>query len=628
MTGSPAQTGLAALMLISIDIETKDPLLKSKGVGCRRPDGYITAVGIGILYHDGTIVTETYNLRHHEATQVTEQEVTHRLQAIARSSAVITGANLIYDLDWIEEKFGVHFPNRLEDVQVAEPLINENRESYSLDSLAQIYGFEGKSDEKIRQYCKIAFKSKEYGADIWRCPWFLVKEYLEADLRMPLLIHQAQMEEIDRQGLGDIWDIECRLQPLLLAMKRKGVRVDLERTNAMIVEFGNKFDRVMGRLKQIRGEFVEVWSAASIARLFDHLGLKYRFTPTGKPSFTKAFLEGHRHPAAKLILQARQYDKMRSTFLENAILGMEVNGRIHCQFNQLRGDQYGTVTGRMSSSKPNLQQIPARSDIGKLIRTLFIPEQGEQWCKLDYSQIEPRLLLSYAKGKSAEKIIQQYAENPSLDCYKQMMKGMPSWLERPAVKQIYLGATYGMGQDLMALNMGVAVEDAVPQFEAFHEGAPYIKGFSNRCANIVEQHGQIRTLGGRVRRFDLWEPRKFKRGAKGLPLELAKAEYGDKLRRAYAYKAINCVIQGGAADIMKRAMVEAYERGYDTPLLTVHDELDFSYVDPENMFAIADVMTQAYSDLLKVPMMVDVESGPDWGSVRLLRRPESRVAGF
>jgi len=241
-----------------------------------------------------------------------------------------------------------------------------------------------------------------------------------------------------------------------------------------------------------------------------------------------------------------------------------------------------------SSSLPNLQQVPQRTETGKLIRTLFIPEPGEQWAKMDYSQIEPRLLLTYANRRLASQILAAFEQDPALSVYKEMGKRMPS-VEYNQLKAIYLGATYGMGKAKMAEQMGVTIDEAEPKFREFHDNAPYIRRLSNQCTAKAESRGWIRTIGGRMARFP--DPR-------------------------WSYKALNRLIQGGAADILKTAMVTGYEEGLRLPMLTVHDELDMSYGEREEAEAWQRVMVEVFADELRVPMRVDLETGPNWGEVK------------
>ena len=609
--------------LVAIDIETKDPDLKTKGVGVRRKDGHIVGVAIG--WKTGQEITSRYfNLRHLDCPSQ-QKELMFELNKIIASKVPITGANLLYDFDWIAGELGVTFENNpWQDVQVAEPLIDENAKGYSLNALAGKYPGETKTDGNLYQYCQSQFGGKadrSQAKNIWRCPFSMVEQYALGDVELPLKIHAIQLKIIKEQNLFEVWQTECDLQPVLLGMKRRGVRVDVERAFEMGDRFQMMFDQQMNILKNLNnGVYVEVWASKSLSKLFEKLGLEYPRTLAGNPSFTKAFLNGHRHPCAKAIVRAREFDKLRSTFLENAILGNQINGRIHCQFNQLKGDEYGTVTGRLSSSLPNLQQVPARSEMGKKIRALFVPEDGQRWGKADYSQIEPRLLLSYAPKRDVNQIVNAYASNPAMSCYRALQEGMEG-VSYSAVKAIYLGATYGMGKETMAHNLGCTVEDAEPQFRAFHDGAPYIRRTSNMCMAKAEENGQIRTVGGRICRFPLYEPSEYSKDKKpALPYEQAVEAYGT-VKRAFVYKALNKLIQGGAADIMKKAMIAAHKEGLFNedklgfPLLTVHDELDVSFHDKNHLVKLGEVMESVFEEKLRVKMRVDVEIGPNWGEV-------------
>jgi len=548
----------------AIDIETKDPHLKAHGPGVRRRDGHVVGVAIGWMHDDGSVGSEYLPLRHPDTQNVPRDVLRAKLAEVLRSGVPITGANLLYDFDWLEAEFGLDFSVcPWHDVQVLEPLIDENAGSYSLGAISERWLGESKSEDAMYQWLAMQFGGKpdrSQAANIWRAPAWIVEEYARSDVELPLRIVEKQLEVAP-----PIWEVETALQPILLRMRQRGVRIDEARLDELSERFAGLASAALDRLGGI-----SVWSAKQVAETFDRAGVRYPHTERGAPSFTKEFLSGCPADVARWVLEARQYDKLRGTFLE------------------LRGDEYGTVTGRLSSSLPNLQQVPARTEQGKLIRSLFVPEQGEQWYKLDYSQIEPRLLLSYARGREAEEAVAAYQADPTRDCYNTMMESMPSWITRDAVKAIFLGASYGMGKAKMAAQMGVPMEEAEHQFQAFHDGAPYIRSLSQKCTAHMERHGQIKTIGGRVRRIP---------------------------ERELAYKALNSLIQGGAADIMKRALVEGVSQGLPVPLLTVHDELDFSSCDGDAMRRWAGVMCEVYSDLLKVRMHVDVEKGPSWGQV-------------
>lgn len=614
------------MKLVCIDVETKDVDLKTKGVGSRRKGNHLMGVGIGILHEDGTIESRYYNLAHTDKPPE-KMALYEAFKKIRLSGVPITGANLLYDFDWIKSELKVSFfDNPWQDIQVAEPLIDEQARGYSLNRLAEKYLGETKNDDALFAYCARKFKGKPDKSqmkNLWKCPYSIVEPYALADVELPLRIHQAQLQELQDNDLIGIWGLECRLQPVLLGMKLRGVRVDVGRTEELSAKFQTLYDQQMHLLKRFNGgNYVEIWAAASVAKMYDRHNEPYPLTPTGKPSFTKAFLAKSTKPFAMALLRAREYEKSRSTFLENAIMGNVINGRIHAQFNQLRGDEYGTITGRLSSSLPNLQQVPARSEEGKLIRTLFVPEEGEKWGKSDYSQIEPRLLLTYAPLKMVKKLVASYHKNANQSCYK-LLQDQIHGVDYNQIKAIYLGATYGMGKDTMAAQLGCSVAEAEPKLEAFHDGAPYIKKTSSLCMRRAEKNGEIRTIGGRGLRFPTYEPLKYRKDKRlpALPYDEAVEAYGS-VKRAFTHKALNKLIQGGAADIMKHAMVNCYEAGlFDEeklgfPLLTVHDELDVSYHDPKHLTDMSEVMEAVFSDLMRVKMRCDVEVGPNWGEVK------------
>ena len=355
----------------------------------------------------------------------------------------------------------------------------------------------------------------------------------------------------------------------------------------------------------------QIWAARSIAQVFQKLDLPFdRTEKTNSPSFTKNFLKNHPHPIVKHIARAREINKAHTTFIDT-ILKHEHKGRIHAEINQLRSDQGGTVTGRFSYNNPNLQQIPARNkELGPLIRSLFIPEEGCQWGVFDYSQQEPRLVVHYA---SLQKM---YAVNDVLDAYQdgnadfhQIVAEMAQ-IPREQAKTINLGLFYGMGKNKLQAELGVSKEKANDLFKHYHSRVPFVKQLMDSVMARAQERGKVRTLLGRLCRFHLWEPNQF--GIhKPLPHDAALLEHGPGIRRAFTYKALNKLIQGSAADMTKKAMIELHKEGI-IPHIQVHDELDIS-VD-NNADKIKDIMESAVE--LEVPNKVDYESGPNWGTIK------------
>jgi len=336
-----------------------------------------------------------------------------------------------------------------------------------------------------------------------------------------------------------------------------------------------------------------------------------------QPSFTKQWLGAHSHPIAQMIVKLREYDKAESTFIDT-ILKHEHEGRIHCEFHQLRNDGGGTVTGRFSSSNPNLQQIPARDkEIKKLIRGLFIPEEGTKWGSFDYASQEPRLLVHFAaslgkkvKHPMVDGIVEKF-HGGGVDLH-QMVADMAD-ITRKEAKTVNLGIMYGMGKAKLAAQLEISEEQAVTLLDTHKEKVPFVKDLAERAAASAAENGQVRTLLGRRCRFHLWEPKGYGYNTP-LPYEKAVKMYGTSIRRAFTYKALNKLIQGSAADQTKKAMQDCYAEGL-LPMLTVHDELCFSIESEEQASKIKDIMENGLSEVLKVPSQVDQELKNNWGEI-------------
>jgi len=602
--------------LIAVDTETYDPELLTRGPGAQR-DGYIAGISVG---------TEAgfrcyYPIAHKEGPNLPREKVLEWLDGVLQIPVPKVGTNLLYDLDYLTTA-GVRARGPFYDIQVAEPLLDENRLSYSLESLARKYLEEGKKDDAMATWLKRAFGTEQnIKSNIWRAPPSVVAAYAEGDVDLPLRIFAKQHAQLEALKLWDLFIMESKLIPLLLQMHQRGVRVNLDRADELYKSMEQQQNRILDKIKLVAGIGVDIWAADSIAKVFDKLELPYyRTEKTNKPSFRKEWLAQHTHPVANLISEARGFDKFKETFIKGYIQEGHVNGRIHCQFNQLRSDDGGTVSGRFSSSHPNLQNIPIRSEDGRLIRQVFIPEEGQQWYKLDWSQIEYRLVVHYAallKLRGAMEVVKRYIIDPQTD-YHAMMAQLTG-LSRPQAKTLNFGLIYGQGLWLLCHNLGVEVDEGQKIIDSFHKRAPFARPLYNLASRRASREGEIRTLLGRRRRFNVWEKQHYdpiKR--KHVPAYFQQRVPGAK--RAFTHKALNALIQGSAADIMKRAMVQSWEDGVynvlGVPHLTVHDELDGSVdntkAHQEALQELKHIMETCVQ--LQVPLRVDGGLGPDWGS--------------
>jgi len=396
-------------------------------------------------------------------------------------------------------------------------------------------------------------------------------------------------------------------------MRFLGVRVDIQAAHKLKHKLLEEEKECLSRIKTETGVDTQIWAARSIAQVFEKLRLPFdRTEKTNSPSFTKNFLQNHYHPIVKLIARAREINKAHTTFIDT-IIKHEHKGRIYAEINQLRSDQGGTVTGRFSYANPNLQQIPARNkELGPMIRSLFIPEENCKWGCFDYSQQEPRLVVHYAALQNL------YGVNDVLDAYNEgdadfhkIVADMAE-IPRSQAKTINLGLFYGMGKNKLQAELGINKEKAEELFRQYHSKVPFVKQLMDSVMKRAQDRGRVRTLLGRLCRFHLWEPNQF--GIhKALPHEAALAEHGPGIKRAYTYKALNKLIQGSAADMTKKAMLELHKEGI-TPHIQVHDELDISVESQAHADKIKEIMEGAVD--LEVPNKVDYESGSNWGEIK------------
>lgn len=589
---------------IAIDLETRDPNLTTIGSGSVRKDGEIVGIAVAVDGWSGY-----YPIAHEGGGNIDKKITMDWFKDVLQTPATKIFHNAMYDVSWIRSE-GLSINGRIVDTMIAASLVNENRLRYNLDSLAKEYVGMGKSE-------KLLFDAaKEWGVnpkkEMWRLPAMHVGEYAEQDAVATLKLWERLQQEITAQDLWDIFNVETELFPCLVDMKFKGVRVDLEKAHKIKKDLIKEEKQYLKKIKTETGLDVEIWAAASIAKVFDKLKLPYDRTPTGAPSFTKNFLSQHPNEVAQAIAQSREINKAHTTFIDT-ILEHEHNGRIHADINQIRSDDGGTVTGRFSYSNPNLQQIPARSKkIGPLIRSLFLPEQDCVWGAFDYSQQEPRLVVHYAalsQLQGVSRIVDEYNQGDA--DFHQAVAEMAD-IDRKDAKTINLGLMYGMGKNKLMAELGLLVEQAEKLLKKYHERAPFVKQLIDAVSRRAQERGRIRTIGGRICHFDLWEPSSF--GIhKPLPHADALAEHGPGIKRAFTYKALNRLIQGSAADMTKISMVNLYKEGI-VPHIQIHDELDVSVESPEQAEKIIKIMEQAVK--LEVPNKVDYEKGNNWGQIK------------
>jgi DNA polymerase I-like protein with 3'-5' exonuclease and polymerase domains len=589
---------------ISIDLETKDPDLIKMGSGSVTGRGDVTGIAIAVKDWSGY-----YPIAHEGGGNMDRKMVLKWFQAVLKTPGVKIFHNAMYDVCWIRH-LGLTIRGRIIDTMIAAALVDENQLRYDLNNCSRRYTGKGKDEAALYA------AAKEWGVDpkaeMYKLPALYVGAYAEKDAEITLALWHELKKEIQLQDIGSIFQLELDLFPCLVDMRFLGVRVNQEQALHEKKTLLEQEKKLLTEVKKKTGIEVQIWAARSIAQVFDKLKLKYdRTIKTQAPSFTKNFLMHHPNPVVKKIAQAREINKAHTTFIDT-ILKHTHKGRIFAEINQLRGDNGGTVTGRFSYANPNLQQVPARNkDLGPRIRSLFLPEEGHTWGCFDYNQQEPRLVVHYAGLQNL------YGVDTVLDAYKagnadfhHIVADMAQ-IPRFQAKTINLGLFYGMGKNKLQAELGVSKDTAEELFRTYHAKVPFVKQLMDSVMRRAQDSGKIRTLLGRLCRFHLWEPHQF--GIhKALSHEDALREHGPGIRRAYTYKALNKLIQGSAADMTKKAMINLYKEGI-IPHIQVHDELDISVKDDKQAKQIVQIMETAVD--LEVPNKVDYESGKNWGDI-------------
>ena len=623
---------LSGEKIIAVDVETRDPNLINLGPGWSRKDGNL--IGIAVAASEWSAYLP---IAHEGGGNMAKDIVLRWLQDQLNHGMSVVFHNAQYDLGWLLTE-GIEVKGTILDTMIAAPLLDENRFSYSLNALGATYLGQRKAEDELRR------AAHQHGVDakaeMWKLPAGRVAEYAEMDASLTLKLWHVLHKKLIEDDCERILDVELSLLPMIFEMRRRGVKVDVDKAEQTKTFLEGKEKKLLKEIKDDSDIHLEPWNAKSLAMVFDNLGLSYQRTAkSDAPSFTKHFLKSHDHPIARKILEVREYNKANTTFVDT-ILNHQYNGRIHCQFNQLRSDEGGTVSGRFSSSNPNLQQVPSRHpEIKSLIRGLFVPEEGCRWGSFDYSAQEPRWLMHYASltpatrdNERVKEIVDLYQKD-DLD-FHQLVADMAG-VERSHAKTINLGIMYGMGIGKLAQTLGdIPFKEAKTLRNEYDEKVPFIRGLASSVMDIASKRAEIRTLLGRKCRFPMRE-------LKGYSKEYKKPIHADKLEErwvdvlntpieerdknwasmnperyqvAFVYKALNRLIQASAADQTKQAMKDCMDRGH-WPMLTVHDELCFSIESDEQVTEIKKVM-ETCAPGLTIPSKVDVGLGENWGSAK------------
>jgi DNA polymerase I-like protein with 3'-5' exonuclease and polymerase domains len=582
-------------------------------------------------------------------------------------TGVLCGANLGYDLDFLAEE-QVEFKNVqwFRDVQVADPLINELHDSYSLQSIAQRYHLPGKDETLLMEaLAAYGYKGRSAKSGIWALPSKYVGPYAEHDARLPLNVLRKQEREIDDQELWEVYDLESRLLPVLVKMRRRGVAVSMERlekVEAWAREEQQKAIDAANHFIKRRLDFSDITKTAVLAEVLKDLGVDLPKTATGRDSVTSAVLDSIHHPVGEHLRRAKKMSTLRTTFCDG-VRSHLTNGRIHCTFNQLRrqkddgsNDTEGAAFGRLSAANPNLQNQPARDpEIGPMWRSIYLPDEGGLWASLDYSQQEPRQAVHFAveagprfigedAHRAALEAARRYREDPKTDFHDMMTRMVhgEDVLEREGEKRfkqlrkycknIYLGLSYGMGGAKLCRDLGLPTawriqwtEGRVRKFKDFETyEAARIKAEAGRFAGYRVKIWEVAGAEGQalMDKFDREVPfiRKMAQYCAGLAEKkgFIRTLSGRRCRFPlleegvydWTHKAFNRLIQGSSADQTKMAVVALEAAGFPIQI-QVHDEVDLTVTSRKEAEEAAQIMINVVS--MHVPSRVDVEVGPSWG---------------
>ena len=654
MCNTPEDLDLKGIDTVAVDIETYDPNLKTKGLGAIRNDGFICGIAVA------TGKDTSYFPLHHSDTELTmgkKLKIWKVLNEKIFQNEKITKVfhNAMYDVCWIRAVTGSMIKGRIVDTMIAASVIDENRFRYSLDALSKDYIGDSKYKYDLQQ------KTLEWSggmvkdpmSNMHRLPSSIVKDYAKQDVDLTFKLwnlFDKKLDEVlytkengEQKTCRKIFELETKLFPCLVDMKFKGVRINVQKAKKFGDHLKKRRDQIVTAIRKRTTKKIDIWAASSIKILLDHLDIKdYKVTPKSKmPQLPKDYLKTHKNKCLRMIAKAREYDKAANTFVDG-LLDYVHNGRIHADINQIRSDSGGTVTGRFSMSNPNLQQIPARGYMGKKMREMFLPEEGHEWTSLDYSQQEPRIVVHYAIKLGLPGTDELHKEFDKEDAdFHQIVADMAK-ISRTQAKTINLGLFYGMGKLKLQKELGLDRVNARKLFDEYHNKVPFVRQLSQDLIQFAKDNRLLFTLHDRFCRFNKWETtdrewnpetnrfnevplyteQEARQAFKAEILEKYKEnkvdkDYMDHFEKyytpAFTYKALNRLIQGSAADMTKKAMVDLYEKGI-IPHIQIHDELCLSVKSEEDIQTVKKIMESTI--MLEIKNKVNYKKGKNWGIIK------------
>lgn len=658
--------------VIGLDIESVDPLLKTRGYSWKYGQGKILCTALYYEAEDKVMTIAGLNNDNSPYDKSVRTKQNKIIEGLLRNENVsIVGANLQYDIGWLLYEYGMSTYDvkcSFIDVLQAESILNEF-DIHTLETVSKKYLNYGKKKERIEEWVKENVSAKgDFRKHLENAPWDLLQEYVEGDAKNPVKVWRKQLTKLKEQDLCKRCKLEfdCILPVLQITMNGYPVNIEQKEKNRILME---KYVNILE--KEFKEKFnvpkFRVTANRDIASFCDERGIPYRCKITLKGSNGEKFKDyrdtDNAYARAKKIVSSFRFEKSvpvayvpkeladrtcdllkeegfmltcspnvdkkffasaRENYPEigiiadwklakgilSKILGTEYDRfinkdkdgvyRVHPQFNLS-----DTISLRFSSVKPNGQQIPSKGgftitingeevevSFPKLTRALFTSEKGKVLVKADFSQEEQRLLAHYACGSGSEEVRKAYNDNPKLDFHQYVVN--LTGLSRKYAKNMSFGITYGMSLKSMAETFGWTIEKATEISEQYHSKMPFVAPTFELLKTVMEKRGYVRTICG------------------------ARARLPSKNK---AFTALNRICQGGGADILKQAIVNAYKSGLwertDVKDI-IHDEINFC-VPPTrqgvlDMFEMLRFMTNSVK--LRVPLLCEPEVGDNWVNVK------------
>lgn len=610
--------------LIAVDVETYDPDLHVYGDGscCDDTDKHgATSRLLCVGTFDGTN-SKAYFPFTNEWPEFAELMSDESIDKVFH--------NGIYDLSWLVCGYDINPRGYLHDTMTRMTYIDEYAD-LSLDACCKRFKVPGKNkDETIELWYEthreaLGLKKKD---NLWKHAgmlWDYSKEFRDNMIRYNLqdckatwYLYQAQESSIAK--VYDAYMVDVKLTPLVIAMKKNGVRMDTKALYKLTDEVQADWNKSASMLETTYGITPEIIaSSKKLGTKLNSMGIHSPVrTKTGNESWGVDAMRRIQHPVVAAIQEFKNYDAILHKFLHGSLTDSILHdGRIHCTFSPNKREDGGTVTGRFACAKPNLQQIPARDkefghSYGQAMRSLFLPEEGCMLGAFDYSQIEYLLLAHYAQGPQAEWFREQANAGVDFHTVAMNMTGIPS---RQVVKTFNYGVIYGMGMytamtknyllfEKLANEHGMDIETFTKNtYDTYHKKLPVIRDTMQVVQTAAKLQGYVRTIGGRYQH----KPKPV--------FDPATGKVND-----FIYKMLNKLIQGSAADILKWSLLKSYEDGLFNVLtmhITVHDEnvvsIPFNKEGTEAAVQFKRNMDMSFHDKLLVPMKACAEVGPNWG---------------